>query len=728
MLVVNQVIESPLQEEPFAHPARILWVDRRRDMITLITLCEPYKAPWSTSLREIESMVQGGKVRTVSMLMPAFMLQSDQELSEAAKAKRTECWNLIQPIFEGRNRGRIYYPGRLGEIVYAYAKTTGKAPKTIFRHLYRYWALGMTPNAFIGRFVNSGARGVQREFNNGRKPGRPPKHLGESLANTTKVLTEADKDFIKIGYSLYKENKVKYISDAYIKTLNRFYRAEIAAPDGSDIGRPLKLLEHIPTENQFRYWGKKAFDDVAIRRGRKGERKWAMNDRAIVGTAFQGVRGPCHRFEIDATIADIYLVSRFNRNWIIGRPVVYAVVDVFSRMIVGVHVGLEGPSWNIARHALFNAFTNKVAYCAALGINISPEDWPCQHLPQEVVADRGEMLSDAAENLVNGLKVTLDILPPFRPDWKGTVESSFRTLNNLTQIHWTAGAVRSREKERGERDYRLDATLDLEEFTRILVRAVLHRNHHSRDPDRLSKVMIEHDVEPTPIGIWNWGAEHGLMQTNVRSKEEVYLHLLPKAKGSVRPGGIYFNGMIYTNALDPLGIRSARVRASGRESIEVWYEPLADHIWTKDSNGAFVQCPLRASETRFQGKRMEEVIDMLEITESVAPASKYAELNSRIELDEFIESTIATAKAEKAEVAIPSSKSAILKDLRDNRRLEREAQRILTWEKSPAAAKPNKSHVALPKTTSETSRDYAGERSAEVISLLSRAGRPGAKK
>jgi len=265
-----------------------------------MTLSEPYKAPWSIGLREIESAVRAGKLRTVLMRMPAFMLQSDEELSIAAKAKRTECWNLIRPIFEGPRGAQIYYPGMLGETVYAYAKEAEKAPKTIFRHLYRYWALGMTPNAFIGRYVNSGARGVQREFINGKTPGRPPMYLGERALNTTKVLTDEDKAFIKIGYSLYADNKVKYITDAYIKTLNRFYRAELAAPDGSDIGRPLKLLEQIPTERQFGYWGKKAFDDVTVRRGRKGERKWAMDDRAIVGTAYQGVRGPvphsCNQF------------------------------------------------------------------------------------------------------------------------------------------------------------------------------------------------------------------------------------------------------------------------------------------------------------------------------------------------------------------------------------------------------------------------------------------------
>ncbi|WP_164907503.1 hypothetical protein [Clostridium septicum] len=47
------------------------------------------------------------------------------------------------------------------------------------------------------------------------------------------------------------------------------------------------------------------------------------------------VSGPGSLYQIDATVADVYLVSEFNRNWIIGRPVLYMVLDSFSRMIVG---------------------------------------------------------------------------------------------------------------------------------------------------------------------------------------------------------------------------------------------------------------------------------------------------------------------------------------------------------------------------------------------------------
>lgn len=728
MLLVNQIVESVQAQEPFERPSRILWLRRERDLVTFITLEETLKAPWSMSLQEAESMLGAGKLRLTSVRTPAFMLQLEEDLKEKEKAVRERRWNVIKGLFEGSDKDLIYYPGVLGQLVAKHAEKIGKPPKTIYRLLYLYWAFGMTSNAFLPKYENSGARGKAREFVNGKKPGRRPRFLGEIVPSSTKLLNDEDKDVIKVCFALYKENEVKHISDAYVKMLNRYYLAEHPAPDGSDDERCLKWLDEIPSERQFGYWGKKAFDDIDIMRGRKGKRRWDLDHRPLVGTSYQGLRGPCHRFEIDATIADIYLVSRFNRNWIIGRPIVYVVVDVFSRMIVGLHVALEGPSWNSARHALFNAFTDKVAYCATYGITIQPEDWPCCHLPHELVGDRGEMISNTPESMANDLKITLDILPPFRGDWKGTVESTFRILNNLTQIHWMPGAVRTREKERGERDYRLDATLDLQEFNAILIKAVLHYNHHSRDPARLSKEMIQHGVEPTTIGIWNWAAEQGLIEPNLRPRESVYLHLLPKAKGTVRAGGIYFNGMVYTNVLDPSGTRSARARANGREQIDVWYEPSADHIWIRNEERAFFMCPLRASEDRYRGMRQEEVVDMLAITSAVSVESKYAELNSRVQLDAYIESTISTAAAEKSETEAPSSKAEKVGNIRENQRMERDVERILAVERSPGGNRNSPPTSQVAQANSSTVREYAGERGAEVISLLSRAGRLGDKK
>lgn len=728
MLLVNHVVESVFSEAPFERPARVLWVRRDLDLITFITLAEKLKAPWSMSLQEAESMMACEKLRLTTVRVPPFMLKVDEELSEKAKKGRSKRWDVVGPLLEGPSKEYLYHPGALGSLVAAHSKKIGKPEMTIYRLLYRYWALGLSKNALLDMYENSGAPGKTREFLNGKKPGRPRLYLGEKSDSSAKLLTKTDKEIIAVSYALYKDNKVKHISHAYTEMLDRFYRAEHPAPGSLDHGRPLKPLDEIPNEKQFSYWGKQAFDEIVVRRGRKGERKWALDNRPLVGTAYQGLSGPCHRFEIDATIADIYLVSRFNRHWIIGRPVVYVVIDVFSRMIVGVHVALEGPSWNSARHALFNAFTDKVAFCASYGIPIRPDEWQCQHLPRELVGDRGEMISQGPESAADALKMTLVFPPPFRADWKGTVESTFRIVNNLTKIHWTPGAVRTREKERGERDYRLDATLDLQEFTAIVIKAILHYNHHSRSPERLTKEMIQQDVEPTPIAIWNWAAELGIIEPNVQPRESIYLHLLPKAKASIRAGGIYFSGMAYTNVLDPAGDRSAMARANGREQIDVWYEPFADHIWIRDEERSFAKCPLRASEERNIGMRREEVLDMLAIKEAVSIETKYAELNSKVQLNDFIERTISTAAAEKAEATSPSSKAAKLRDIRQNRQFERDTERMLAAERSPVAPEKDTSAQEAERSASSSISEYAGDRGAEVISLLSRAGKLGDKK
>ena len=64
------------------------------------------------------------------------------------------------------------------------------------------------------------------------------------------------------------------------------------------------------------------------------------------------------------------MVSSLDRNRIIGRPVIYAVMDVYSRIITGLYVGLEGPSWLGAMMALDNMVADKVEFCKQYNIDI----------------------------------------------------------------------------------------------------------------------------------------------------------------------------------------------------------------------------------------------------------------------------------------------------------------------------------------------------------------------
>jgi hypothetical protein len=209
-------------------------------------------------------------------------------------------------------------------------------------------------------------------------------------------------------------------------------------------------------------------------------------------------------------------------------------------MIVGIHVGLEGPSWNGARHAIYNACTPKKEFCKRYNIEIDEVDWPCSHLPVEIVADRAELLSEAGETMTKTLGTALKILPPFRPDWKSIIESRFRLLNEKLDLKFIPGGVDARKMERGDRDYQLDAIFDIDEFTEMVILGVLAHNKSLRVPHLLNREMIAAEVEPTPMAMWKWSMANNLLNSKFVSPAELKIALLPSQVCRIGRGGINF--------------------------------------------------------------------------------------------------------------------------------------------------------------------------------------------
>ena len=154
-----------------------------------------------------------------------------------------------------------------------------------------------------------------------------------------------------------------------------------------------------------------------------------MKRRALSDSATNQIYGPGDYFMIDSTPADIHLVSKSNPNKVIGRPTVYIIMDVYSRLVTGFYAGLENPSWDAACISLLNMVEDKIEYCKGYGIPIEESEWPSHHLPQTILADRGEMISKRAEGIINELGVNISNTAPYRGDMKGAVERFFRTMN-----------------------------------------------------------------------------------------------------------------------------------------------------------------------------------------------------------------------------------------------------------------------------------------------------------
>ena len=720
-VLVNDVFEPVTDLSVIATIARLLYQDETHDLAVLMDLADPPRQPYAVGLEELRRSIASGHTKPAAITTPEFMLVLEEQLDERAKQGRDEKWAVIAPLLDPEYPGQIFVRGELGRLVSRRASELGIQRKTIYRLLYRYWFYGQVRNSLLNNYTAVGV--ADRKYDPSRPPGRKPKFQGV-LTSPSKMLSAVDKRCIRVGYALYVRDKKSSISSAYDEMLRRFYSVRDISKNSEE---ELRLLpgSELPSLRQFQYWGQIFFDEIATERGRKGLRRWLKDCRPLSGTVRDWLRGPCHQFEIDATIADIYLVNSYSRRMLIGRPVVYIVVDSFSGMIAGLYVGLEGPSWNGARQALFNAFTSKVEFCAQNGVEINADDWNCHHLPHQIYADRGEMLSLAAEGLSSGLGIEMGTAPPYRPDWKPMVESRFGILNDLTGIRWLPGGVAARDKERGERDYRLDATLNLKEFTQILIKCVLHYNGHHRQPERLTQAMMNDGVEPTPNGIWNWACDNDLIESNKRPDELVYLHLLPRERATVQKGGVMFRGMHYVCDMAIEKDWFAKARKGGVWSIECWFDPnSAAHIWIQGEAKQFIRCDLRRSDAGYANYRSDEIFDLLEAYRQKPPTRRRAELESRVQLSDQVHQIISHALAERKQEPAPPTKAEATGNIRENRAEERLRERENAVVPEGVRAEPASLQSEL---TPKAHDSYAGERTAQVIDLLKRI-RPGQAK
>ena len=230
--------------------------------------------------------------------------------------------------------------------------------------------------------------------------------------------------------------------------------------------------------------------------------------------------------QIDATIADYYLVREHHRNQGIGRPVMFFIKDVKSRMIMGMY--------DCALMALKNTVEDKVGFCKRYGVDISQEEWPCHHLPVSITADNGEMGDRGVEEVIAKLGITIENTPPYRGDLKGIIENAF-SMVDLKLRYIVPGHVDKDDGQRGSINRRKEACIDLKTFIQMLIRCVLfYNNRHYMKTYQMAPEMMAHGVRPVPRDLWNYGGSFSQVpfassprRTSIKSSFQRMWHLSP---------------------------------------------------------------------------------------------------------------------------------------------------------------------------------------------------------
>jgi len=611
------------------------------------------------------------------------LLVPEDLIPEKSRSSRNKAWKIIEKIVSLPNI-KAFDSKIRGEIISQITAETGVGKKIIYSYVKNYWKRGMTKNALLPNFNNCGGKGKTRESNdkNDTKLGKPSTLSISNGENRGVRITFEIKAYFRRGLNEFyeKASSKTSLKTAYQKTLEKFFKSGYELQ--GDV--PIPILpdsSELPTFEQFRYYYETEYrNPIREIKFRQGEINFQLQYRELLGNSTEMAFGPGSLYQIDATVVDIYLVSSFDRTKIIGRPVLYLVVDVFSRMITGMAVLLEGPSWVGAMLALDNAFTDKVAFCAEYGIGISREQWDCQHLPEAILADRGEFESYNADNLVSSLNITVHNTPPYRADLKAIVERLFRIFNEKF-IHFEPGAVVKR-RDRSEKDYRLDAVLTLNEFRALMIAHILDHNHNRYlKAYRKDEFMIADNLERYPVNFWNWGIQNRSGHLRTLPRDIVRMNLLPRKEITVTAQGLHFERELYY-ACDPLLRNGLMMRKRGRRSpkVTVVYDPRTlDYVYlTSLDNRQVVICPLTPAAKTFLGRDLYEAQAYFTGETQSLELAQTQQIQSKAQIH-AIQSYVTNSAIEKTTEALENSSNLSntqrLSGIRENKRLENEADR-----------------------------------------------------
>jgi hypothetical protein len=693
---------------------RILWLGPAGHAFT-IDVNQPKALP---KLAELSSLADDVKNERARLLKddPFLVIAADSDLSEARIERRERAWKAIEPLLS--HQPDIFWPKHRARLVSEREAAGFGTRVVIYDYLRLYWQRGMTKNALLADFPNCGGPGKTRNSSEGEKRGRPKVHGDQPGVNITPDLRRTFQISVDRFYASSEKFSKKGAYDQMVKEF--FCDKRLDTETGLVIHTPFEgyAATGLPTYDQFLYWVDKDNCAPVLRRKRMGAARYDKDLRGLTGTATAETWGPGSRFQIDATIADVFLVSRLDRRRIIGRPVLYVVIDVFSRMIVGIYVGLEGPSWIGAMMALANTAEDKVKFCKRFGRVITHDEWPCDQLPATLLGDGGEIASELISVLLTNFNIVVETAASYRADWKGIIERRFRLLPAVYKP-FVPGYIDVDYRARGGTDYRYDAALDIDDFTGIIIESALYFNNEYElskyDKDRS---VAADRVPPIPTDLWDWGKTHRSGALRSFPHDLVKFFLMPVANASVTELGLKFKGNYYTTAKAVEDRWFDRARQQGRWQVPVSYD-------TRDIDRICVHDPKSASRysiaTLTDRSRANKHLTLFE-AEQQDYLAKHDSANRRLDQQmakaDFIgnvEGIVAKAKAKTASAA--DGNTPDVKNIRTNRAAEKTSNRDSEAFRpgETATRKFSAEIVQFPTKTPVIAEDYSEPGIAELL-------------
>lgn len=601
---------------------RVLWTDDS-DVVTIyIAGPEEYVPktwmPVWISRNELDRLLADELVRIETEDDPyEYLAVIPEAYKEKHKAVQQRRWQAIENIVG--QEPDVFKVKVRADLVKKASKKHECSPEAIIKWLKRYFCAGKDPLALFPDYDQCGAIPKDQDF------------------KETKYPTKDKAD-------LYKGLKAHHRKSRTLPEAQTRIDGESFAKEIEPCGRPVLDPARMFPTNLVRYYANRLKKEDVLRDlvRRVGDYTVRMLFRPLFKNSRTGVFGPRSVYQVDHTTADIYLVSRYDPDMIIGRPKIYLVMDCYSHMIVGVYATVRSWLWESGgSQALLQAFLPKNPFLEELGMHevlreslgktFDDSIWPVEGLCNRVVAD-SEFINTKTESIVCPLGIIITRHPSGEPPYKGLVEKhqDLAQKNALKTAPGYIDKCRKILKRRSEQNYKYDAVLTLQDFLQLFLCWVFYWNnvHLMREYKRDLSMIREH-VAPNPREILLHGNRHRSGLPRVRSRARLELELLPRALGVIERDGLDFRGIRYIPQMDGLHDLIAQASLSGSIEVPVTFDSLRPEIvymhWP-EGQGA-VPCFLNADlDGRYRGFYLDEIESLMEVEKKALDAN---EMNNR---------------------------------------------------------------------------------------------------
>lgn len=239
--------------------------------------------------------------------------------------------------------------------------------RTVLYIIKSYLMSGLDPYSLLPKAGKKSKGNLNYE----KKTGRPP--MFEAGMPLTNELREIFDDCCKH----YLSGREKSYSTTYDWMLTKYFtvRVEMQSEDGVIIRQKLLPIDQRPTQNQMETYIRNNTSTKERSICKTSKREYRNNERMLRADNLCNVQGPGDLFEMDEVEMDVSIVSEADQTKVIGRPIVHAMVDVYSRMIAAVSVSLENNSVLGFTNCLLNLGEDNKQLCRRFGLELNDGLW-----------------------------------------------------------------------------------------------------------------------------------------------------------------------------------------------------------------------------------------------------------------------------------------------------------------------------------------------------------------